>query len=92
MDLDLKAYQYKRMLEERRGHNYQYPTPEQWQKLQELGYEIHYFGNRNDTSCEYQAKEAVEDYRAEDYYSRIICFACPNIIGAKYYTVIFRKK
>ena len=93
---EYKRYAYERMLEERRGHNYQYPSNEQQIKNKELGYEHHIFNNRNnqesiDTLSEDLAKEVVATYRNDGYYSRIVCY--PNqIIGAKYYSVIYRKK
>lgn len=85
------AYKYKRALEERRGHNYQYPNQEQQEKLAKLGYEYHLFDRGMDTSSELEAKEVVENYRKNGYYSRIVCFA-NNIVGMKYYSVIYRKK
>jgi len=88
---DLKAFQYRRNLEERRGHNYQYPNSEQQLKNDELGYEHHLFKGSKDTSSEDLAKEAVERYRNNGYFSRIVCY--PNeIIGMKWFSVIYRKK
>lgn len=83
---------YQRMLEERRGHNYQYPNDEQYIKLQLLGYKEHKFSNgKLDTISELDAKELVTDYRLKDNYSRIICFY-NDIIGLKTFTVIYRSK
>jgi len=90
MNINLRAYQYKRMLEEKRGHNYQYPNNEQQRKNDELGYEHHVFKKTKsgygtlETINEEQAKEVVKSYRKNGYYSRIVCY--PNeIIGVKYY-------
>jgi len=95
-NMDLKEYQYKRMLEERRGHSYQYPTNEQQIKNDSLGYMHHEFVNRSGTKStetrnEEIAKEVVLKYRSEGFFSRIVCY--PNsIIGAKYFSVIYRSK
>jgi hypothetical protein len=92
MNVDLKAYQYRRKLEESRGHNYQYPNSEQQIKNDKLGYEHHLFkDNTMDTWSEDEAKKAVKKYREKNYYSRIVCY--PNeIIGGKCFSVIFRSK
>lgn len=91
MSLDLKLFQYKRMLEERRGHNYQYPNNKQQIKLDELGYKHHLFNGRDDTTSELLAIEVVKDYRSKNYYSRIVCY--PNeIIGLKTFSVVYRLK
>lgn len=77
--------------EARRGHSYQYPNNEQQLKLDELGYKTHIFKGSYDTMSESLAKERVDNYRKHGYYSRIVCY--PNeIIGAKFFTVIYRKK
>ena len=95
---DLRAYQYKRLLEERRGHNYQYINDEQYLKNEKLGYKYHRFEQSSDrifesisTMNEKLAKEVVRKYRSDGYFSRIVCH--PNeIIGAKDFYVIYRKK
>jgi len=89
---DFKSYQYRRMLEERRGHNYQYPNNEQQIKNDELGYVHHKFDDgKFDTRFEDEAKETVERYRSNGYYSRIVIYQ-NRIVGMKYYSVIYRKK
>jgi hypothetical protein len=85
------AWKYVRMLEERRGHNYQYPNDKEWEKLLESGYEVHQFKNDRCTSSEYAAKEVVEEYRKNGYYSRIVCFPQGKIIMREF-TVIFKKR
>jgi hypothetical protein len=94
--MDLKEYQYKRMLEERRGHSYQYPTNEQQIKNDSLGYVHHEFVDRKgfksmETRNEETAKEIVINYRCKGFFSRIVCYP-NNIIGARYFSVIYRKK
>lgn len=88
---ELRFFQYQRMLEERRGNSFQYPTNEQQIKNDELGYKHHQFKSGKDTISMYEAKEVVEKYRSEGNYARIVCY--PNqIVGLKTFSVIYRPK
>ncbi len=92
MNRDLKHFQYERMLEERRGNSFQYPTNEQQIKNDKLGYKHHIFkGGKTDTNALYYAKKIVKEYRNKNNYSRIVCYA-NDIIGLKTYSVIYRPK
>jgi hypothetical protein len=96
IDYGSPAWKYKRMLEERRGHNYQYVNDDVYIKLEKQGYEYHTFKKENradskETLSELYAQEIVNQYRYEGCYSRIVCF--PNDIrGLKTFCVIYRKK
>lgn len=90
--INLKHWKYQRMLEERRGHNYQYPNNEQQLKNEVLGYKHHIFEDgRQETMSETKAKKVVEQYRSTGYFSRIVCYS-NAIARAKYFSVIYRKK
>jgi hypothetical protein len=88
-------WKYARELEERRGHNYQYPSDKEYERLIESGYEFHIFNNKtysdNQTRCEMSAKELVNEYKSKGYYSRIICFK-QGKIPMREYCVIYKKK
>lgn len=90
---DLKAYQYKRMLEERKGHNYQYYTDDIGKELEEKGYEFYLFTNRMNrkdeaTQFEHVAKEVVEQLRNSGHFARIICGYDQNVQRIKMYSVV----
>lgn len=94
-DYGSPAWKYKRMLEERRGHNYQYVNDDVYMKLEKQGYKYHSFEKENtysqETWSELHALEIVKEYRDTGHYSRIVCF--PNDIrGLKTFCVIYRKK
>jgi len=83
---NLKAHQYQRSLEERRGNNFQYLNNDTYKELEAKGYEFD-----NPTRSVVAAKEKVEENRANGYYSRIVCWA-QGKIRCKEYTVIRKKK
>lgn len=88
-------YQYKRRLEEQRGHNYQWYNHEKWLEMEKKGWQMHDFDDKFDRqaiSSESMAQAVVEDYRAKGYYSRIICGYSQNRQRTKMFTVIFKKK
>ena len=91
----LKAFQYRRMLEERRGHNFAYLTNELYDYLTKKGFQRHKFneirGHRSiSTGSENVAKEIVKQYREDGCFSRIICVT--NKIRIKEFTVWYKKK
>jgi hypothetical protein len=85
------AMQYKRMLEERRGHNFTYLTQAVHEELERKGYEqlmgplvpaeIH---------SESTALGWVYELRRNGHYARVFCIA--NRLRIKQYTVFFKKK
>jgi hypothetical protein len=90
----LKRYQYKRTLEERRGHNYEYWTDKHY-KMIESGWQLHYDfegGEIEATPFEHKAQKIVNEYRDSGYYSRIICGYVKDVKRTKYYSVIYKKK
>lgn len=83
---NLKAYQYQRLLEERRGNNFSYPNEDEIKKLHDLGYI-----EENPTMSVEFAKEKVLEWRKKGHYARIICHA-QGKIRMREYTVIHRPK
>lgn len=81
---NLKAYQYKRMLEERRGNNFQYLNDDSYQELLDKGYEFYKPMSSLDA-----AKETVLKSRENGYFSRIVCFAQGQIRTREY--IVIRK-
>lgn len=98
---ELRILKYKRMLEERRGHNYEY-----WSKkhdeLLKNGWEILELRTsgrqwsrvflREATSSEWYAQEEVKKLRESGHYARIVCGYEQNCQRQKMFTVIFKKK
>lgn len=90
-----KIHQYKRRLEEQRGHNYQWFNQEKWNQLELSGWKMHKFDNKVDrdaTSYEEGAKEVVEQYRKTGHWARILCGYSKNQQRVKMFTVIYKKK
>jgi hypothetical protein len=83
---DLRAYQYQRSLEERRGNNFQYLNNETHADLERRGYLFD-----NPTMSVIHAKEKVADYRASGNHSRIVCWA-QGKIRMREYIVIHKPK
>lgn len=82
----LKAYQYRRMIEERRGNNFAYPTEEEWGKIETMGYVCD-----EPTYSIVHAKNRVAELRSNGYYCRIVCRA-QGKIRMREYIVIHRPK
>ena len=90
---EFQSYQYKRMLEERRGHNYKYHSDELEESLKEKGYEWYDFGSGlEQTNFEDEAIEAVENLRETGHYARIICERMKVVQRVKYYSVAYKRK
>lgn len=67
---------YKRMLEEKRGHNHSYMTDKLWNDLHDKGYKRHVFkGSQQETMSELEAIEARDNYRKQGNFARIISTA-----------------
>lgn len=90
----LKSFQYKRMLEERRGHNYQYWN-EKHEKMLMNGWNLYGFGTypleQSATNIEDDAISAVNELRATGYNARIVCGYQKDIQRTKYYSVIYKR-
>lgn len=103
-NLNLKAFQYKRMLEERRGNNFQYYNSALQKYIDENGYKFFQFTDgrshktigviikKEATTSILEAKYQVEKLRKEGNYARIICGyeKCKQRI--KFYSIIYKKK
>ena len=95
---NLKSFQYKRMLEERRGHNYQYYSDKLQRYMDNKGYGFYpehgfnYGGADYITTIESDAKQKVECLRISGYYARIICGYDKNVQRKKTYSIICKKK
>ena len=90
---ELNAYQYTRMLEERRVHIYPYLTSEYHEKLEKLGYNFHLFKDSYKsmvTSSEDVAQEIKKEYIESNHYAKIVCVT--NKIRIKEYSVWFKPK
>lgn len=85
-NFNLKAYQYQRMLEERRGNNFSYPSEEERKKLSDRGYV-----EEKPTYSVEVAKERVVEWRKKGHYARIICEA-QGKVRMREYIVIHRPK
>ena len=95
--IELKSFQYKRMLEERRGHNYEYWNDEKHLKLIEKeGWQLQWFIDGNSkfqhTLFESEAKRKVEKLRNGGYYARIVCGYTKTVQREKHYSVIYKFK
>lgn len=86
-------WKYARMIEERRGHNYQHLNDEITKKLEARGYLFYKFNNGDDvTMSELEAKEVAEDLRAMGYYARVVTGRELNQQRIKMFSVISRPK
>jgi len=75
-DKNLAAFQYKRTLEERRGHYYRYMTDDILLKLEKNSFKCHLFDNgRDETMSEESAKEARQKYKLNGKKAMILCVA-----------------
>lgn len=87
------AWKYARMIEERRGHNYQHLNDELTHKLESRGYSFYKFNNGDDvTMSESEAVDVAKDLRAMGYYSRVVTGREMNQQRIKMYSVISRPK
>ena len=85
----LISLQYKRMLEERQGHNYEYWN-EKHEKMIEDGWQLHSFnGKKEATRIEDDAILIVNELRSTGYNARIVCGYCKDVQRTKYYSVIY---
>ena len=93
---------YKKSLESKRGHNYQYWS-EKHNDLLENGWSLFEFTNessrqwnfifkRFSTSSEYHAKKHLEQLRADNNFARIICGYDKNPQKVKMYSIIYKPK
>lgn len=86
-------WKYARMIEERRGHNYQHLNDELTHKLESKGYRFYKFDKGSDvTMSEYEAVEVAKDLRAMGYYARVVTGREMNQQRIKMYSVISRPK
>lgn len=92
---ELTLLQYKRMLEERRGHNYEY-WGERHENLLQRGWQILEIERRGKleeaTKSEWLAQGKVTELRKSGHYARIVCGYEKNVQREKMFTVIFRKR
>lgn len=86
-------WKYARLLEEKRGHNYQYYSEKLEKELEEKGYSWHKFEDGNYyTDSEYAAKILVNEYRKLGNYSRIICGMFQNVQRIKTFSICYKRK
>lgn len=91
--IDSNIWKYARMLEEKRGHNYQYYSEKLEKELEEKGYEWHKFIDGSYyTNSEYDAKCIVNEYRKLGCYSRIICGMFQNVQRIKTFSICYKRK
>ena len=90
---EFRGWQYERMKEANRGHNYSYLTDEIDKDLERKGYERYIFKNGlqgDETMLEGQAQDAVKKLRSEGNYARIFCVS--NSLRIKTFTVYYKKR
>ena len=101
--IELKYYQYKRMLEERRGHNFEYWNDEKHEKMLKNGWFLFEYpcsGKRNwNIHCEkyaitseYYAKKYLKQLRESGNFARIICGYTKTIQREKHFSIIYKPK
>lgn len=98
--MELKAYQYRRMLEEKRGNNFEYWKDEKHYQMLENGWKLHDFKERRRgvmhgrraTSSITSAKEIVSQLRNDNNFARIVCGYEKNAQRVKMYSVIYKPK
>ena len=78
-------FDYKALLESRRGHNFQYLTDELYRELEAKGYK-----EQLETDSEVSAKDKVSELRKTGHFARIICEA--NRLRIRKYIVYARLK
>lgn len=91
--LAFKSWQYERMKESQRGHNYKYLTDEAYFDLEKKGYERYMFKKSiqgDETLLEGQAQDVVKKLRSTGNYARIFCVS--NSLRIKTFTVYYKKK
>lgn len=93
------GWKYARMLEESRGHSYQYYTDSLEEELEKKGYQFWNFNYNNpdkeaktETMSETLAKEVVTNLRSQGYLARIIAGREKNLQRIKMFSVCFKKK
>lgn len=98
----LEILKYKRMLEARRGYNFEYWT-EKHDRMLENGWDLLEFCKtptrqwnklfkQYATSSVFHAKQEVERLRSEGFFARIVCGYEQNVQRVKMHSVIFKKK
>ena len=98
----MTPHQYKRMLEGRRGNNFEYWT-ERHDALLENGWDVYCFSEistrqwsnvftKTSTSSVLRAKEVVEKLRADGNFARIVCGFDKNVQRQKMHSVIYKPK
>jgi hypothetical protein len=84
------------MLEERKGHNYQYYSDQIRKYMSEKNYSFYeYHGGKGHVYCtqiESDAKNIVNRLRNEGNYARIICGYEKDTQRNKYYSIIYKAK
>jgi hypothetical protein len=102
--LEFKTFQYKRMLEEKRGHNYEYWNDEKHGKMLQNGWKLYevtpgeshrQWSNifkHYSTTLENKMKEVVKILRQSGHFARIVCGYDKDVQRTKYYSVIYKKK
>lgn len=97
--LGSSAWKYARMLEEKRGHSYQYLTDDKWNELEKKGYKMWDFSE--DTSCtkreyaiqsECLAKNIAIMLRQQGNYARVIAGGEQNQQRIKMFSVIYKRR
>lgn len=87
------ALQYNRRKEAQRGHSFQYYSEKLQAKITKLGYEFYMKEYKVFvTRSELYAKEIVDKFRKDGYFSRIICGYEQNQQRIKMFSIIYKKK
>ena len=86
-----ESFSYKRMLEERRGHNHSYLTDEKYDALIKKGYQIWDFDGIKETRSESEAEQVRDGLRATGHYASIYSWRQGQIIMREY-MVFYRLK
>lgn len=90
---EFKLWQYEKMKESRRGHNYAYLTDEIFEDLEKKGYQRYLFKESiqgDETLLETLAQDVVKKLREEGNYARIFCVS--NSLRVKTFMVYYKKK
>lgn len=86
-------WKYARMIEERRGHNYQHLNDELHHKIERQGYQFYIFKGGSDvTMSESEAKGVVNELKKSYKFVRIVTGLETNVQRIRMYSVIYRKK
>ena len=93
------SWKYARMLEEKRGHNYQYLSDDRWDELEKKGYKMWDFGGgasctkREDViQSESLANGIAIMLRQQGNYARVIAGRELNQQRIKMFSVIYRRR